>query len=135
MGSFRVSIEIGDVQSQRFEAVDALVDTGTTYTLVSRSLLERLGVAPEERWPFTLADGRTREYDVGQVQVRLDGRMRYTVVIFGDDGIQCLLGVVTLEEFRLGVDPVNRRLIPVPGLLMVLQPKLSAGRGVDSFLD
>jgi clan AA aspartic protease len=118
MGAFRVPIEVGDVQGQRFEAVEALVDTGATYTLVPRSLLQRLGVTPEERWPFTLADGRTVEYDVAQVQVRLDGRRRYTVVVFGDDGVQCLLGVVTLEEFRLGVDPVSRRLIPVPGLLM-----------------
>jgi len=28
-----------------------------------------------------------------------------------------LLGVVTLEEFRLAVDPVSRRLMPVPALL------------------
>lgn len=28
-----------------------------------------------------------------------------------------LLGVVILEEFGLAADPVNRRLIPVPGLL------------------
>ncbi len=122
MGSFHVAIEVGDVQGQRFEALEALVDTGATYTLIPRSVLQRLGVAPEERWPFTLADGPTVDYDVAQVQVRLDGRRRYTVAVFGDDGAKCLLGVVTLEEFRLGVDPVNRRLIPVPGLLMTLQP-------------
>ncbi len=121
MGAFRVPIEIANVQGQRFEAVEALVDAGATYTMVPRALLQRLGVVPEERWPFTLADGRTVEYDVAQIQVRLDGRRRYTVVVFGDDGAQCLLGVVTLEELRLGVDPVNRRLIPVPGVLMVLQ--------------
>jgi clan AA aspartic protease len=122
MGAFRVPIEVGDIQGRRFESVEALVDTGSSYTLVPRSLLQRLGVTPEERWPFTLADGRTVEYDVAQVQVRLDGRRRYTVVVFGDDGAQCLLGVVTLEKFRLGVDPVSRRLIPVPGLLMLVSP-------------
>ncbi len=122
MGAFRVPIEIANVQGQRFEAVQALVDTGATYTLVPRAVLQGLGVVPEERWPFTLADGRTVEYDVAQIQVRLDGRRRYTVVVFGDDGAQCLLGVVTLEELRLGVDPVNRRLIPVPGVLMALFP-------------
>ncbi len=120
MGAFRVPIEIANVQGQRFEAVEALVDTGATYTMVPRAVLKGLGVVPEERWPFTLADGRTVEYDVAQIQVRLDGRRRYTVVVFGDDGAQCLLGVVTLEELRLGVDPVNRRLIPVPGVLMAL---------------
>ena len=122
MGAFRVPIEIANVQGQRFEAVDALVDTGATYTMVPRAVLQHLDVVPEERWPFTLADGRTVEYDVAQIQVRLDGRRRYTVVVFGEDGAQCLLGVVTLEELRLGVDPVNRRLIPVPGVLMALFP-------------
>ncbi|KRT69305.1 MAG: hypothetical protein XU15_C0012G0117 [candidate division NC10 bacterium CSP1-5] len=122
MGAFRVPIEIANVQGQRFEAVEALVDTGATYTMVPRAVLQGLGVVPEERWPFTLADGRTVEYDVAQIQVRLDGRRRYTVVVFGEDGAQCLLGVVTLEELRLGVDPVNRRLIPVPGVLMALFP-------------
>jgi len=122
MGAFRVPIEIANVQGQRFEAVEALVDTGATYTMVPRAVLQGLGVVPEERWPFTLADGRTVEYDVAQIQVRLDGRRRYTVVVFGEDGAQCLLGVVTLEELRLGVYPVNRRLIPVPGVLMALFP-------------
>lgn len=126
MGSFRVSIEIGDIQGRRFETVEALVDTGATYTLVPRPVLQRLGIVPEERWPFTLADGRMVDHDVAQVQVRLDGRRRYTVVVFGEERTECLLGVVTLEEFRLGVDPVNRRLIPVPGLLMAFQPVLSA---------
>jgi clan AA aspartic protease len=121
VGSFHVSIEVGDVQGQRFEALEALVDTGATYTLIPRTVLQRLGVVPKERWPFTLADGRTVDYDVAQVQVRLDGRRRYTTAVFGDDGAKCLLGVVTLEEFRLGVDHVNRRLIPVPGLLMTLR--------------
>lgn len=105
MGAFRVPIEIANVQGQRFEAVEALVDTAATYTMVPRAVLQGLGVVPEERWPFTLADGRTVEYDVAQIQIRLDGRRRYTVVVFGDDGAQCLLGVVTLEELRLGVDP------------------------------
>ncbi len=39
-------------------------------------------------------------------------------VIFGDEDSQPLLGAVTLEIFRLGVDAVSQRLIPVPGLLM-----------------
>jgi len=38
-------------------------------------------------------------------------------VVFGEDGGPLLLGAVTLEEFGLGVDPVARKLVPVPGLL------------------
>ena len=46
MGTFGVTIEIGDPQGQRFEAMNALVDTGATYTVVPASLLVRLSVTP-----------------------------------------------------------------------------------------
>jgi clan AA aspartic protease len=117
MGAFRVRIEVGDPTGQRFEAIEALVDTGATYTWVPRDLLERLGHAPERQWDFVLADGRTVLYGIGWMQVRFDGVTQPTPVIFGDPGTDPLLGVVTLEEFRLGVDAVNQRLIHTPGLL------------------
>jgi hypothetical protein len=37
--------------------------------------------------------------------------------VFGDRDSEPLLGVFTLEGFGLATDPVNRRLLPVPGLL------------------
>ena len=121
MGSFRVRIEIGDPRGQRFEALDALVDTGATYTWVPRSTLERLGHMPEREWDFILADGRKVLYGMAWALVRLNGETQPTPVIFGDEGTQPLLGVVTLEEFRLGVDAVNQRLVPTPGLLKRLE--------------
>jgi clan AA aspartic protease len=98
--------------------VEALVDTGATYTLVQRPVLERLGISRLERQPFVLADGRRVEYDIAQVRVRINARERFTVCIFGDEGSAPLLGSVTLEEFGLGVDPVNKRLVPVAGFLV-----------------
>ena len=119
VGTFRYPIDIGPLTGGRFETVESLVDTGATYTWVPRGLLERFGIVPQERQPFILADGRRVEYDMAQERVRLDGRERFTVCIFGDEGTEPLLGVYTLEGFGLGVDPVNRRLIPVPGYLLV----------------
>lgn len=117
MGAFRVSIEIGDPQQQRFEPLQALGDTGVTYTWVPRSILERLGIAPGRSRPFILADGRQIEYEMAWAPVRIDGFVQPTLVVFGDEGTEPLLGVVTLEEFGLGVDAVNQRLIPTPALL------------------
>ena len=118
MGTFRVEISIGDPQGQRYETVEALVDTGATYTTVPASLLRRLGVQPSGRAPFRLADGRLREYDLGETRARVDGQSVTTIVVFGDEGIEPLLGAYTLEGLRLAPDPVGQRLIPVPGLLM-----------------
>jgi len=118
VATFQVLIEIGDLQGQRWEPLEALVDTGASDTLVPRSILERLGVEPEERWPFRLADGREVEYEVAQTLVRINGRTRFIIVVFGPEGSQPLLGATTLEVFGLGIDPKGRRLIRVPGLLM-----------------
>jgi len=80
MGTFRVSVEIGDPAGERFEPVEALVDTGAGYTVVPRSILESLRCQP---------------------------------VLMGPPGGHVLLGVTTLEELGLGIDPLNRRLTPV----------------------
>ncbi len=117
MGTFKVKLEIGDPQGRRWETVEALVDTGASFSMVPRPLLERLGIIPQEKVPFQLADGRSIQCDVAQTQVRIDGRIRTTLVVFGESGTDPLLGAYTLEGFLLAPDPVNRRLLPVPGLL------------------
>lgn len=117
MVSFRVQFEIGDPTGGRFASVEALVDTGATYTWVPRDLLERLGVHPVEERPFVLADGRQVSYPIAWVQVRIDGRTQPTIAVLGDPGSEPLLGVFTLEGFGFAADPVNRILIPVPALL------------------
>ena len=61
MGAFRVPIEIGAPSGSEFETVDAVVDTGATYTTLPGSVLTRLGIAPYRRRTFAFADGRRRE--------------------------------------------------------------------------
>ena len=118
MSTFAVAVEVGHLEEDRFESIEALIDTGASHSTFPAPFLDGLGIELTERWPFRLADERIREYDVGIARIRLDGRLGYTRVVFADPGSQALLGAVTLEEFSLGVDPVGRRLIPVPGLLM-----------------
>lgn len=120
MGTFHVRIEIGDPAGQRYEMVDALVDTGATYTTVPAPLLQGLGVVPHARDTFILADGRQVDRDIGRTWVRVDGRVELTLVVFGEPETRPLLGAYTLEGLRLAADPVSRRLVPVPGLLVGL---------------
>jgi clan AA aspartic protease len=118
MGTFRVPIEVGDPEGTRWERVEALVDTGSSYTLLPRSVWLRLGVSGAFRHPFVLADGRQLEDEMAETRVRINGQIRTTLVIFGGEGAEPLLGAYTLEGFGLAPDPVGRRLIPVPGMLM-----------------
>jgi len=113
MGMFEWPIELGTTEGDYFEQIAVLVDTGASITVVPREMLERLGVQPIDREPFELADGRIVEREVGQTWVRVEGRARITQVTFGEPGDATVLGVITLEAVRLGVDPVNQRLIPV----------------------
>jgi clan AA aspartic protease len=118
MSTFNVTLEVGDPKGEAFESVEALVDTDSTFTVLPVSLLRRLGVTPHRRTRFEMADGSQTDWDVGQTVVRLKETTQTTVVVFGSDNTEPILGAVTLEEFLLGVDPVRQELVPVTGLLM-----------------
>jgi clan AA aspartic protease len=120
VSTFSITFEVASAENGHFEAIDALVDTGASHTIFPGRFLRRLGIEPTERWPFRLADESQREYGVGQARLRIDGRECVNTVVFGDDDMTALLGAVTLEDYRLGVDPVGEQLVPVPGLLMGL---------------
>ena len=117
LGTFAVQIDVGDPDGTRYEPVEALVDSGATFTFIPRSVLERMGVRPLRKMAFEIADGSRMERDFGQTWVRLNGERSISPVIFGDDAATPLLGAVTLEIFGLGIDPVDSRLIPVPSLM------------------
>ncbi len=114
MGTFSVRVEVGDRRAESFVPVDLLVDTGSTFTVLPRALLEQLGVQPHRRSRFELADGSVVECDVGRAWLRFEGSLEYTLVVFGDDA---LLGAVTLEELGRVVDPIKQRLVQVNGLM------------------
>ena len=74
LGTFSVAVEIGNPSGIEFVQVEALVDTGATYTVLSRDILVNLGIEAMESVSFELADERIDEYDVGEARIRLDGR-------------------------------------------------------------
>jgi clan AA aspartic protease len=118
LGVFAVPVEIGDPRGERFERVEALVDSGASYTAMPASALRALGVVPDETRLFVLADGRQVEREIGETRLRIDGRTKTTTVVFADEDARPLLGAVTLEEFGLGIDPTGRKLVAMPGYLL-----------------
>ena len=115
MGLFRQTVVLNDPSGASKEQLDAWVDTGSTYTWLPRSVLERLGYAPSEEREFILADGRRERRQVVQVRISLGGPTFYTYCAFAEEGEELLLGAVALEEAGLAADPVNRRLVPAAG--------------------
>ncbi len=96
------------------ETLQALVDTGSTFSTVPRPVLEQLGVVPFTIARLRLATGEIVQRELGEVAAEVDGLPRRTIIcVFGDAGSSALLGAQTLETFLLGVDPDGRRLVPV----------------------
>ena len=75
MGKLTVTIGVGDPQGTRFQDVDVIVDTASTFTTVPATLLQELGVPIERTARARLADGRTCtvHLDLGHTMIRLEG--------------------------------------------------------------
>ncbi len=132
MGTFSVTVGIGSRDGQIFREVEALVDTGATFSAVPRDLLKELGYQPTRREEFQLGDGRVIELDMTEVSIRVDGKVVTSVCTFRDSG-GAILGAVTLEQLLLAPDPVSQTLVPVRGLMMAQHGKkyLAAMEKVD----
>lgn len=117
MVAFTVQATVGNLDSAEQEQVEALVDTGSTFSALPASLLRRLGIAPTLTRRLRLANGQIEEYQAGTAFFTVNGRDGVAMVVFGPEDVY-LLGATTLESLLFVVDPVNKRLIPEVGLLM-----------------
>jgi len=119
MGLTYVRIRVSKGARGLSRTVRVLVDTGATYTMLPRRLLESLGAKRSETIQVRLADGRPASRDLGPAYVRYGRHETATWVLFGESGDATVLGALTLEELRLQVDPRSRRLREIKVALMV----------------
>lgn len=124
MGTFSVKIQVGDIDGQRSEEMDALVDSGAMMSMVPASTLRRLGIRPVKSAVFERERGEQVALDMGHANIRVQDKETISWVIFGEDTDDVLLGAHALAGVMLGVDPSAQRLIPVHGLLKTpLRPR------------
>ena len=116
MGVFDWPIRVSSSDGARSLDIEAIVDTGATYTVLPIGVLEQLGIVPTRQHTFELADGRCQVMDVGSAWVRTNGASAMTPVVFGADGTDALLGAVTLQELVLAVDSSRETLVPAAKL-------------------
>lgn len=116
MSTFRVIIEVADLQRTRWQPVEVLVDTGSSFTTLPSNILEALGIQSAGSIEAQLADGRTVPARYGHAYTRVEGTDAPDLVMFAEPGEVTTLGAHSLEGHFLAVDPVNERLIPVPAL-------------------
>ena len=117
MGTFTVPLTVGNPDSAAQETVEALVDTGATFSVMPASLLRRLDIEPTRTRRLRFANGEVEERQTGMAFFEVDGIDCEAMVVFGPEDLH-LLGATTLEALLIIVDPINKRLIPEVGLLM-----------------
>jgi len=119
VGFVKVRVKIGNPEKPSvFKEVELIADTGAIYTVVSKKVLEELGIRKRGKRKFKLTVGKIVEREVGIVEIEVKKTVAYTTVVFGEEDDTQVLGVTTLEELGMQVDPVTGELKPMELLLL-----------------
>ena len=119
MGHVRVKTKIANpTRTQDFvEVDDALVDTGATWTTVTRDIATRLGLQVVDQVQAATTAGEIT-VDHAFALIQYDGKQSVSDVFVNDSLSEVLVGAVTLEGLRLAVDPHSGRLVDTKLLLI-----------------
>ncbi len=117
MGITKVTTRITSFQEPEgnYEEV-FLVDTGATDSMAPSDELEKIGVRPEGKMSYELADGTVKEFFYGLARIEFMGETTAGRVIFNEPGTEPLLGVTALESVGIMVDPANKTLKRLPAI-------------------
>jgi predicted aspartyl protease len=120
MGTFYVGCKVENVVERSKSATlsKMLVDSGSEYTWITESVLEKIGIAREKKdLSFIMANGQQITRSVGFAILRVGGTFTVDEVVFAEKGDLLLLGARTLEGLNLIIDPRRKRLVaagPLP---------------------
>ncbi|MBM3327698.1 MAG: aspartyl protease [Calditrichaeota bacterium] len=100
------------------ETLEFLVDSGAGYTVLPRKTWRKLGLVADGVERFRLADGTLIERKISECEITIQEKTRHTTVVLGEKDDAALLGVVTLEQFGLIINPFTRQILPMQMLMM-----------------
>ena len=111
MGMITVPITVRSKEGEHRE-VQALVDTGSYYTVLPSTMMAELGIEPLEDAEVEFANGDVEVWPLGEAWIEYQHR-GFTCLVAFSPIEQYLLGATTLQVLRLIVDPTNERLTPM----------------------
>jgi clan AA aspartic protease len=100
---------------RRWEAL-FLVDTGATDCYIPANRLREIGLEPQGKRTFELADGTELTMDIAVARIEFMREFVGATVVFGENDTEPLLGVTALESVGIEVDPLNQRLKRLPAV-------------------
>jgi predicted aspartyl protease len=116
MGMFKQTVRVSNSKEpSRFFKEEFWVDTGALYSFIPEEYLERIGVEPSGKRNLILAAGRHDTRLLGFCDLQVEGVAGNIPcpVVFAPKGSLSLLGATALENFGLGVDPIEKKLKPI----------------------
>lgn len=96
--------------------VEALVDTGATFSKIPGELATELGLRAEYETEVELADGRRVKRGLALAEVEIEGVKRPVLIAIGEEGERPLIGYTTLEVLGFKVNPVTGELERAPAI-------------------
>ncbi len=121
MGLTQLTVRIANpTDPNRFRDLEFIVDSGATFTVVPKEILEELGIKSRSSRTFVLANGEKFERNLGNAEVEYIGARGAATVIFGEKGDFPLLGVTTLEALGLIFDALRQELKPALMLMALI---------------
>ena len=105
-------------EPKRYREVELLVGTGAVYTVIDGTSLRQIEIESVEKMEFHSTSNEKLVREVGVSVIEVMGRRWLTNVIFGEEGDNEVLGVTTLEQLGLQIDPVKQEISPLPLYLL-----------------
>jgi clan AA aspartic protease len=117
MGATHVTVAVSNPAdpNRRWEGL-FLVDTGAIDCMAPGKHLREIGLQPEGRRVYELADGTEIVLEVAVARVEFMGEFVGATIIFGPDDAEPILGVTALESVGIEVDPQSQRLKRLPAV-------------------
>ncbi|OGG12517.1 hypothetical protein A3D77_01125 [Candidatus Gottesmanbacteria bacterium RIFCSPHIGHO2_02_FULL_39_11] len=111
MGLTSAVISISNLYNSKLRQTDNfLVDSGASLTVVPENIWKKLKIKPESEVFIHLANGKVLKRKTGFAKVKYLEKEVPTQVILGESDDSKLLGVLTLEEMGLILNPLKRTL-------------------------
>ncbi|MBI2912902.1 MAG: clan AA aspartic protease [Chloroflexi bacterium] len=118
MGHVLVNVTVSNpTDSSLSSEVEAMVDTGATFTVVPESLAAQLRLPVTGRRTVRTATGPLT-LDMARALIQMNGEREINRVLISDTVDKVLIGVITLQTFSLTVDPTSGELTEAEAYLL-----------------
>ena len=125
MSTFTAKLRVRNPEDpQKIEELEPFVDTGAAFSWISRTRLQRLGIAPSRQMRFRTIDGRVLERDLAIVYVGANENTAPDLVVMAEAGEMEVIGAHSLEGLGVAADPVQRKLVPTVMLALSAESDL-----------